>query len=228
VITKHYKCSKKGHIPLTKEEYNNLFCSDEKIMREAYDKAWTTRNFEIDKFWLRTAFFWGFIAMIFGGYIKVMTSEDNEKLLSMNFDIYLIMLGITFSVAWFLVILGSKSWQENWEAHIDMLEDKITGPLYKTINCNRFPFYSVSKINIYLSVVIIFVWIAILVLSIVQTKAYEDICTIAIAIVLTILAIILLLVLCRSGCGRWRLKRSIRKYLKGHKGGGSLTRFINR
>ena len=28
---------------------------------------------------------------------------------------------------------GSKYWQENWENHIELLEDKITGPLYKTV-----------------------------------------------------------------------------------------------
>ncbi|MGH8568044.1 MAG: hypothetical protein ACREXU_08475, partial [Gammaproteobacteria bacterium] len=28
---------------------------------------------------------------------------------------------------------GSKFWQENWENHVDLLEDQIMGPLYKTV-----------------------------------------------------------------------------------------------
>ena len=28
---------------------------------------------------------------------------------------------------------GSKHWQENWENHVDMLEDEMVGPLYKTV-----------------------------------------------------------------------------------------------
>lgn len=58
----------------------------------------------------------------------------------------LISLGLIFSVAWTLAISGSKHWQENWEKHIDILEDYITGPLYKTIYYSKL-FYSVSKVN---------------------------------------------------------------------------------
>jgi hypothetical protein len=218
----------KGYTPLTFDEYNESFCDNEDMMKEAYKRAWETRNFEIDKFWLRTAFFWGFIAIIFGGYITVMTSDNSEKLLSMNFDIYLVLLGIVFSVAWLLVIIGSKNWQENWEAHIDMLEDKITGPLYKTINCPTTPYYSVSKINIFLSVLIIIVWVIILLQNLFFVKSIDEInCHIIFALLLTIIIIFLLLILCRTGNGIFKIKKSIRKKLKNNDD-GLLTRFINR
>lgn len=221
--------SEKGYIPLTRDEYNDLFCSDDIIMREAYKRAWETRNFEIDKFWIRTAFFWGFIAIIFGGYITIMTNENNQNLIALNFDIYLILLGIIFSVAWFLVVLGSKNWQENWEAHIDMLEDSITGPLYKTINCSSIPYYSVSKINIFLSVLIILVWTIILFSNLKLSESFDKInWHITIAIILTVILILLLLILCRSSNGEWRIKKSIQKHLKNKNDDGFLTKFINR
>jgi hypothetical protein len=37
-----------------------------------------------------------------------------------------------FSVAWHCVNKGSKYWQENWENHVELLEDQVFGPLYKT------------------------------------------------------------------------------------------------
>jgi hypothetical protein len=65
-----------------------------------------------------------------------------------------------FSVGWYLVNRGSKAWQKNWEAHVDLLEDEVIGPLYKT-TINRYKYelmdpvdafpFSVSKINQLLS-----------------------------------------------------------------------------
>lgn len=42
-------------------------------------------------------------------------------------------IGFVFTFAWFLSSRGSKYWQENWENHLDLLEYRITGPLYKTL-----------------------------------------------------------------------------------------------
>ena len=59
--------------------------------------------------------------------------------------------------------IGSKKWQENWEKHIDMLEDEVTGPIYKTVWNGTA--YSVSQINIAVSGFVTGVW---LVLAIAQ------------------------------------------------------------
>jgi len=67
---------------------------------------------------------------------------------------HLLELGLIFSVDWFLAVLGGKNWQENWEAHIDMLEHEITGPLYKVIHRSKYRSYSVSIINMVLSAVV--------------------------------------------------------------------------
>lgn len=132
---------------------------DKKKLREAYERVWHTRNFEIDKLWIRVTYFWGFIAAIFAGYIAVLNGENNEKALEIHLDLYLILLGIVFSVAWFLVSKGSKSWQQNWEKHITKLEDEISGPLYKTVYVTDKPYYSVTRINEVLGCVVIAVWV---------------------------------------------------------------------
>jgi hypothetical protein len=144
------------------KDYNILFgikkLRNYDIHKEAFNKAWETRNFEIDKFWQRSAFFWGFIVIIFGGYITIVTGEFCKTAKNMYLDFYLILLGIIFSVAWLLVILGNKRWQENWEEHIYYLEDEITGPLYKTLYYKGKRYYSVSKINQILAWVVITIW----------------------------------------------------------------------
>jgi hypothetical protein len=65
-------------------------------------------------------------------------------------------IGLILSTSWYLVNRGSKYWQENWERHVDLLEDEFAGPLYKmTIADEQFHWWkllkgfpvSVSKVN---------------------------------------------------------------------------------
>jgi hypothetical protein len=222
----------KGYSPITKKKYDEMFRGNGNPQRinkleNAHKLAWETRNFEIDKFWIRTAFFGGFIALIFNAYIN-MVSSSHPALIG-NFDIYLILLGIIFSFAWLLSILGSKCWQENWEAHIDMLEDDITGPVYKTIYCKKwFYYYSVSKINIFLAVVIIMGWVIMLFMSTTMTKEWNGIdFDIKTGIILTVIIVVLMFLLCRSS-GDWKIKKSMRKLRKNEFESGVLTHFIDR
>jgi hypothetical protein len=127
--------------------------------KRALERAWVTRNFEIDKFWQRSQFFWLFNAAVFGAYGAVKISFPPRIYETIPYiELYLILLGIIVSVAWLLVIKGSKFWQENWEAHIDHLEDAITGPLHKTVYTKGKNAFSVSRINESLAVVVIVVW----------------------------------------------------------------------
>lgn len=166
--------SRKSYTLLTNEEYYKRFGivkqedgkyevpdANKKQVQAAYDKVWEIRNFEIDKFWTRAAYFWGFIVLIFGGYISVITSSKN--LAETHLDLFLLCLGLLFSLAWLLVIRGSKCWQENWESHIDMLEDFVSGPIYKTIHYGDRPFFSVSKLNEIMALAVLFVWVALFV-----------------------------------------------------------------
>jgi hypothetical protein len=120
------------------------------VRKEALKQALDIRKFEIDLYWKRATYFWTFIAASFAGYFVLQKDADLA-------NVYIVScLGFLFSLAWYLVNRGSGAWQRNWEAHVDLLEDEIMGPLYKTlINRRAYRFlnltepyaYSPSKIN---------------------------------------------------------------------------------
>jgi len=134
---------------------------NETIRSKALDRAWQIRNFEIELYWKRALYFWGFIALSFTGYIATFESANH------TIPLTIACAGCVFSIAWFLVNKASKFWQENWEAHIDCLEDEIEGRLYKTVIKNKAHFlwplkgyhFSVSKINQAVNLFVILIWI---------------------------------------------------------------------
>jgi hypothetical protein len=103
---------------------------DKDKVSKALEHALDIRKFEIGLYWHRAAYFWALIAGAFAGYFAILSAEhlkDKEYLA------YVVgCIGLLFTWAWFLVSRGSKYWQENWENHVDMLEDTVAGPLYKT------------------------------------------------------------------------------------------------
>ena len=121
---------------------------------KAYEATEKIRQFEIELFWKRATFFWAFILAAFTAHFALLgmifstfSKEVNEELSLKNMcelpGLSLFALAITaffcffFSLAWALVNKGSKFWQKNWEAHIDTLEENVTGNLYKTfLNTN--------------------------------------------------------------------------------------------
>ena len=155
---------------MTKEEYEAKFKipkieNEEKIpaYEKALELALDIRKFEIDLYWKRATYFWTFIAATFAGYaIVYKVSSGNNSWLLLVFSC----LGFLFSIAWYLANRGSKFWQNNWERHVDLLEDHVVGPLYKTVikgSQNKNPLtspaqFSVSKINQILSVFISVFW----------------------------------------------------------------------
>jgi uncharacterized membrane protein len=144
---------------------------DKEKARRALDHALDIRKFEIGLYWQRTAYFWALIAAAFGGYFAILSAEhlDDKEYLSF----ILSCIGALFTWSWFLVNPGSKLWQENWENHVDMLEDEVTGPLYKTLLYRPEAdsvkevvgmfftgpaFISVSKVNQLVSVFTLCIW----------------------------------------------------------------------
>jgi len=76
-----------------------------------------------------------------------------------------------------MVNRGSKYWQENWENHVDNLEDDFVGPLYKVTLSRPRPHdfdeklkhyltgpskFSVSKINQMISLYVTMLWIVLI------------------------------------------------------------------
>ena len=152
-------------------------CTCEKALKRAEQ----IRQFEIELYWKRSAYFWTFIALAFAGYGALQLQNKLYNLKEPgNLKFLLANLGFVASVAWFLVNRGSKYWQEQWETHVDRLEDCVTGPLYKAvvtrarvneerclIKCKRWitrlvagpSKFSVSKINQIGSLYVTIVWI---------------------------------------------------------------------
>jgi hypothetical protein len=99
--------------------------------RRALEHALDIRKFEIEQYWKRAAYFWTFIAATLAAYGAIESGKEvpNREHLSAVVGA----LGIVFSFGWYCVNSGSKRWQENWENHVDMLEDDVVGPLYKTV-----------------------------------------------------------------------------------------------
>jgi hypothetical protein len=137
---------------------------------EALKYALEIRSFEIELYWKRATYFWAFIGATLAGYGAVQASSIAPK---QDLAVALSCLGLVFSFGWFCVNKGSKQWQENWENHVDLLEDDIIGPLYKIVlgrpkstgiitKIERFiagpgP-YSVTKINQMISLFVTVLW----------------------------------------------------------------------
>lgn len=140
---------------ISKQHYNSLF-QEEKYevsqdatkkskLEKAYETALKTRELEINLYWERTKYFWAFITTIYVAYFNVLVQLYDKK--HGSFPLVLLsLLGFLFSVLWLFTSKASKHWQQNWENHIDLLEDKITGPLFKIYEANIS--FSVTKINI--------------------------------------------------------------------------------
>jgi hypothetical protein len=152
---------------MTNDEYRIAFglpTAKKTDIEKALNLALEIRKFEIELYWKRAAYFWAFLAITLGGYFTVLgakfqqCNEKGEALLTIS------CLGFVFSVAWYFVNRASKFWQENWENHVDLLEDAVFGPLYKTVlhdaNLRFWKFngpypFSVSKINQLLSLFVV-------------------------------------------------------------------------
>jgi hypothetical protein len=129
--------------------------------RKWFEVALATRQFEIDLFWKRALFFWGFIAAAF---VALGTLEGKSPVLSLLVSGF----GMVCSLAWTLANRGSKYWQEQWESRIELAEDEVTEPLFKReepaqdkgrwLSGRR---YSVSKLTIAVSDYIFFVWVTV-------------------------------------------------------------------
>ncbi len=131
-------------------------------LTKAYEKAWDARKFEIDNYWKRTTYFWAFQITSFTAYLAILNSNSYIAIPSKNPEILFCIISIGFitALSWALINIGSKFWQRHWEKYIDMLEDKITGPLYKTVYAHKSTrTFSVSKLNEMISRFFVVIWV---------------------------------------------------------------------
>ncbi len=129
------------------------------------ERAYDIRKFEIDLYWKRAVYFWGFLVAAFTALFIVC---DPTKNYSSYLKLIVCSIGFIFSLSWYLINRGSKYWQEQWEKVIDTLEGAINRPLYKLSLLkdtsvfdnpfHQYP-YSVTRINIIVSLFICIIWL---------------------------------------------------------------------
>ncbi|MFL1465955.1 hypothetical protein [Marinobacter sp. HN1S83] len=157
---------------ITPEQYQEYFRGKED---KALERAQDIRKFEIDLYWKRATYFWTFIGATLAGFLAIQASGAQNK---QDLSVILSCLGVVFSFAWLCVNRGSKFWQENWEKHVDILENEVTGPLYKVVLSRNLDDYtksekvrdwvtgpsalSVSKINQLISLYVSILWVLLL------------------------------------------------------------------
>ena len=141
---------------------------------KALERAHDIRKFEINLYWKRATYFWTLLAAVFGGFFLIQAAKDLAYDKRQYFSVLLANLGIMLSFGWYCVNRGSKFWQENWEALVDQIEDKVTGPLYKSVVVRKetdgmlrrllvgSSSISVSKINQLTSVYVTLIWAGLL------------------------------------------------------------------
>jgi len=92
---------------------------DKKSALHAY--AAETLDNEVERFWKRSLFFWGFIAAAFVAYGVLIEKSDKDLPLAIS------CFGLICSIAWTLANRGSKYWQYHWEEKLKSVEVAALG-----------------------------------------------------------------------------------------------------
>jgi hypothetical protein len=157
---------------LNSTDYERVFPRDSEKRKEAHRLALEIRKFEIDLYWRRATYFWTLIGASLVAYAGAQALKDPA--VSRDLSVFVSCFGLVVSFAWYCANRGSKQWQENWENHVDLLEDELTGPLYKATWSRPTPKsfvgllvltltgpgpFSVSKINQLVSVYATLLWV---------------------------------------------------------------------
>lgn len=106
-------------------------------LAKAYEVALDTRKFEIDLYWKRAAYFWAIAAVILGAIGLLVTNAIKDNRLNSYPILFMLetlsCIGFIVTKAWQYVNLGGKFWQVNWELHVDILEEQVLFPLFRTV-----------------------------------------------------------------------------------------------
>jgi hypothetical protein len=78
---------------------------------------------EIERFWKRSLFFWGFIAAAFVAYAYIESRDHPNEIILLAITCF----GLVCSVAWTLANRGSKYWQWAWEQKLKSVEEAALG-----------------------------------------------------------------------------------------------------
>lgn len=152
--------------------------SEKERLREAYNKAHDIRKFEIEMYWRRSAYLWTFQGAALGGLALILSTAKPEVICFQSnlgtaencFHTWITSVaivaiwcfGVFAAYVWLLLLRGAKFWQNNWERHVDLLEDQFSGALYKTYPVSKSDApYSVSKLNELMAGFTLLMWLLI-------------------------------------------------------------------
>jgi hypothetical protein len=129
---------------------------------KAFEVALKIRNLEYEMYWKRSSFCWVIVGAALVAFHALYEKADFGTRYA------LACLGFLFSVAWYLINRASAAWLRNWDAHVEILEDAVIGPLFKSVMNRRilkdehlllpFPF-SPQRINNILALAVAGVWL---------------------------------------------------------------------
>ncbi len=133
--------------------------------KEKFKVSLETRNFEIELFWKRSLFFWGFIASAFLAFATLEKDNSNYAIVIANF-------GMVCSFAWTLANRGSKFWIDNWEDKLFSYENYLEKGFFSKPGIIRYKSllyykrrFSVSKLAIALSDFTFSIWLGIVIVK---------------------------------------------------------------
>jgi hypothetical protein len=158
---------------------------------EFYKIALEIRRFEIENFWRRSLFFWGFIVATYAAYTKAATPLH---------QLVIAQFGLVTSFSWYLVNRGSKYWQEIWEKKVIELEQHggvnilFWEPPIKE-RLDGAGKYSVSRITILLSLAATAAWLP-LIGNIYKLHGFR--LSFIVSSCVTLVLVVLFLTICRS------------------------------
>jgi len=159
--------------------------------KDVYETYWRCRDIEISNLWQRSVFLTAFLLGCFAAYglivpqlLELLSDVNNQAFLILNIVAFAVsLIGVVFSILWIKMGKGSKAWVEAYEKAIiaseknDELANKAAQkyggfayhalPNYEGVEIKnkllsqKAGEYSVSKINIGIGQIFLFVWLAI-------------------------------------------------------------------
>ena len=145
--------------------------SENSAIQKAFDVAHDNRKLEIQLFWQRALFFWGFVSAALVGYVGAL--DKSPPVL-----IPIALFGFLCSIVWSQGNRGSKYWQEYWEKKVNHLQHYTTGSIFydrKPSNPGFLNIFegrriSVSKLTMALSDFSVLLWFILCVAAIFPEK----------------------------------------------------------
>lgn len=196
---------------------------------ELWKEANARRDFELSHLWQRSILLTALIVVIYTVYATLLskTIDGNTNIDPMVFNEvagFITLVGLVFSLIWVMMAKGSKAWFEVQEKRIIEIEKKLFDPEYdgykmgddcslKEIDACIFSTkagkYSVSRLNIFIGIVMSLIWVALFVVHFV--KICQNIENCSHCWVALVLAILFLLIIFTAAFNVWAKSSSLEK-----------------